>query len=402
MQGTEFGITHAQRGHGRVICTDSGDEDDSASTDSTLTVERIAINAQNELMVIETYREDDTHDLEYTRWGPDRHVHDTASGETLEGIIQPDETAERDPHGNMHGEDATEQQDADLHCQKQTSETAQGVQLSDTSTPVLDDGQNQLTADDSNFNDLPSHEDDEDNEDRDSPWQSEAGSGDEDADAHDREVAEGFGQLSRKDIIVDPVIGQVYQCSWPEDGDSIQPFWYFVTRLPFGECNDIGISGRLPGSPLCDETNFPSCCTRPTDDQGPVTWAPGFEYGGPHAFRRKVPCLFLQDGLEIPPSTHEFSIAMHFQFTAWVNVKDLRLQDYQHLSDHDLTGLTEGAAVVEAFKSRLGEIQASRAAGRQFQYPSASPCLISAAVAGTTGVELVSSHSHLTMHLGHR
>ncbi|KAJ4396326.1 hypothetical protein N0V93_000545 [Gnomoniopsis smithogilvyi] len=234
----------------------------------------------------------------------------------------------------------------------------------------------------------------EDNESMDSQWQSPPGSGDEDADAYDKEVAEAFGQLPSKEAIVDPVIGQLCQCPWDDgDGDSIQPVWYYVTRLPFGDYNEIGISGHLRGSPLCDKANLPSCCKKPADGREPVTWAPGYEDGGPWVTRRKYPFLFLQDGLEIPPPGRRFPIPTDSPFTAWISVKMLRPENYYHLPEDDTTGLIEGTAVVEAFKSRLAEIQTSREAGHQFEFSSPSPSPVSPSEIANSEPELVGSQS---------
>lgn len=322
-------------------------------------------------------------------------VYDIVSEKTLKSILQPSETVECDVCGKMLRPNSLKQHKKNMHAPRQKSGQGQGTQLQASAT---NDGQSQNTAEVStsgeisqlvNTNVLAASESDENT---DSPWQSRSESGDEDADAYDREVAEACGRLpNKKEMIWDPVIGEVYQCLWDgNDGGLIQPIWYYVTRLPFGNYDEIGVSGYLQNSLLCDKANLPSCCRKPANDQGCVTWAPGFEDGGPYIFKRKLPFLFLQDGLYIPPSAEEFSIPMEPPFTAWVEIKKLRPESYQHLPGHNLTGITQGRAVVDAFKSRLEAIRASREAGRQNGYPRSLIPFASTLAVGNIAVELVS------------
>lgn len=357
-------------------------------------MERDAIYRQSGFIASDSSGWESTYDPEPTDYATDQPVYRVIADETSDDRLQPEEPAESDLQGNWLESVSTEQHEIIVSSSKENIEHAPLAQIQETGISVtqLDPGQ-VADFDDDEITDCATPEDDQSTV---SGWPSQTPSGDDDEDAHNKEVAVDSGHIPSGEVIEEPVIGQVYQCLW-NDGDGLveERVWYFVTRLPFADFSEIGISGHLAASQLCDEAFFPSCCIRPTDDQGPVTWAPGFEDGGPCVKRRKIPCLFLQKGLHIPSPADEFTLPPDLPFIAWVKVNMLLREDHPHDPRQDLTGLAKGAAVVSSFKSRLASIQASRAADRRLNASSHLPSPTSASAVVDIGVgPAVSSHSH--------
>lgn len=366
-------------------------------------MERDAIYTQSGFIACSSSGWESTYETQSTDDGVDHPVFEAIADETPDDRLQPAEPAESDLQGNWLEFLFTEQHEITVSFLEEDLEHAPLAQLQETGIPVTQPDQGHFTdLDDDEITDYATSEDDQSMV---SGWPSQTPSHDEDVDAHNEEIAADSDPISSSKVIKDPAIGQVYQCIW-NDGDGLveKRAWYFITRLPFGDFSEIGISGRLAASQLCDPDNFPSCCRRPTDDQGSVKWAPIFEDGGSAVKRRQVPCLFLQKGLQIPSPAEVFILPPDSPFTAWIDVRLLRREDHRHASGLDLsqlTGLAEGAAVVNAFKSRLAAIQASETADcrREDSSHLSSPTSASAFV--DIGVEpAVSSYSQESLSPG--
>lgn len=393
-EDVEIGTRHVQSHPDRATGTASGDEDDCESTDSTLTVERDAIYRQSGVIISGSSGWESAYDTELTDYGTDHPVSEAIADETSDDRSRPAEPVEFDLQSNWLESISTAQREITVSFSKENTGHAPLAQIQETGVSVTQLDQGQVAdLDDDEITDCATPEDDQSTV---SGWPSQTPSGDDDEHAHNKEVAVESGHIPSDKVIKAPVIGQVYQCLWDDgDGRVENRVWYFVTRLPFADLSEIGISGHLAASQLCDGDNFPSCCRRPTDDQGPVTWAPGFEDGGLWAKRREVPCLFLQKGLDIPAPANEFALPTNTPFTAWVKVNKLLPEDYPHDPGQSSIGLAEGAAVVNAFKLRLEMIRASRAADRRpddFSHLP-SPTIANAVVDNSVG-PAVSSHSH--------
>lgn len=393
-QGTQIGTRYnMDTGHDRVIHSDSSDSDDCGSIDTTLTVERDVIYAQTDFDVIDPSFWEASRDADSRMWRTDSDMYRTTSVQA-----EPDQTAECNARGDTLGSEFLQQQNMNMSYSSCNFDPEEVSQLSETRASVSNDCQNQdAVQDGSRINEITALED---NQSIESEWQSPSESGDEDADAYNAGVAEDFGQLPSKEIIRDPAVGRLYQYPWVNSGGDVlesEPVWYYVTRLPFGDYDEIGISGRLNGSPLCTQFKVPSCCRVPPDPRQPLTWAPGFEDGGPWVTRRKFPFLFLQKGLHIPPPGEDFFLPEDPPFTAWVDVKKLRSEEYQHPPEHDTRGLGEGIAIGNAFKLRLEAIRESMEAGLQFEFAPASPYPVSAPTVRTIEAELVNPQSRRSL-----
>lgn len=392
-------VRHVQSHPSRVTGTESGGEDDCESTDSTLTVERDAIYRQSGFIASGSSGWESPYDAESIIFGTDYPVFEVIADKTSDDRLQAAEPAESDLQGNWLESVSTEQHENTVPFSKENLGHDPLAQLQETGISVTQPDHGQVAdLDDDEITDYAASEDDESTL---SGWPSQTPSGDDDEDAYNKEVAVEYGQISSDNVIKEPVIGQVYQCLVDDSDGMGIPIWYYVTRLPFGDFGEIGISGHLAASQLCDIDTFPSCCRRPTDDQGPVTWAPGFENGGPWVKRRKIPFLFLQKDLDIPSPVEEFTLPPDSPFIDWVKVNKLLLEDHPHDPEQNLNGLAQGAAVANAFKSRLATIRASRAANRRPDDSSHLPSPTSASVVVDNGVEpAVSSHSHGSLSSG--
>ncbi|KAJ4417251.1 hypothetical protein N0V82_006284 [Gnomoniopsis sp. IMI 355080] len=381
-QGTVIGMRHIGTGHDRVMLPDNSDGDECGSVDTSLAVEPDAIYARNELVAIDPGGLEDAYDSASVIRGIDNRKCRTISAQ-----VAPDQTAECGLRGDILETESMQQHNMNLPCPNSSFGHDEVLQLSGTRASFPNDGRDQEVI--QNGDRLSELTTSDDSQSIDSQWQSQLGIGDKHADAYDKEVAEAFGQFPSNEIIVDPIVGQLYQCPWDDgEGGSIKPVWYYVTRLPFGNYDEIGISGRLNGSPLCNQSNIPPCCRVSKDPHRPVTWAPGFEKGGPWVTRRKFPFLFLEKGLDIPPPGEWFSIPADPPCTAWIEVKTLRSENHQHPPEHDISGLRDGIAVVDAFKLRLVAIRESMVAGLHFEFAPASPYPASASTTRTIEAEL--------------
>lgn len=400
----DIGTGHIPPTPNRITNTDSGDEDDSESIDSTLTVERDAIYTQSGFIASGSSSWGSTYDPGSIDGGTDHAMYEAVADEISDDRLQAAEPAESHSQSTWIGTLFTHQHNVTISSSNHCFGHAVTAQPPETGTLFTRNDQDQVV--DLDDEEIPGYATSEDDQSTISEWPSQTPSDDEDVDAHNMEVAVDDGHIPSDKVIVDPVIGKVYQCLWNDgDGNLEKRVWYFATRLPFGDYGEIGISGNLIGSQLCDRGFFPSCCRRTSDDQRPVAWAPGFEDGGSAVKRRKFPFLFLEKGLEVPSPADAFILPRDSPFTAWIHVRVLLPENHQHapgLHLSHLTGLNEGVAVANAFKSRLAAIKASREAGLhldEFASPLPFPTSTSAVVDG--GAQLVvSSLSHKSLVYG--
>lgn len=93
-------MRHIDSAPDRVMLSDSGDEDDGESVDTTLTVERDTILAQNDLVEIDYNGGVNDPGSESIRWGRDHYMYRTVSQETFGADLQPHQSIERDLRGD--------------------------------------------------------------------------------------------------------------------------------------------------------------------------------------------------------------------------------------------------------------------------------------------------------------
>lgn len=392
-QGVEIRMGHVPVTPNRITNTEGDDEDDSGSVDSTLTVERDAIYTQSGFIAGGSSSWESTYDPGSIYGRTDQLVYEAVADEIWDDRLQAADPAESNLQSSWFEIVSAKQHEITISSSNDALGHDATTRPLETGPAVIQPDPGQVVdLDDDKITDDATSEDDQSTA---SEWPSQTPSADEDVDAHNMEVAVDDGHIPSDKVIVDPVVGKVYQCLWNDgDGDLENRVWYFATPLPFGDYGEIGISGNLIGSQLCDGGFFPSCCRRTSDDQRPLTWAPGFEDGGSAVKRRKFPFLFLQKGLEIPAPANAFILPRDSPFTAWIDVKVLLPEDHQHgsgLHMSHLTGLNEGAAVVNAFKSRLTAIQESREAGLRYEFASSSLPPTSASAIVDSGAQLVVS-----------
>lgn len=179
--------------------------------------------------------------------------------------------------------------------------------------------------------------------------------------------------------ITDPVVGEVYHAWWdsaPKQNEVSA--WYPVVILPYsGDCDwkEIGLTFNFWTSELADE--LPDCfeVEKVTTDAGStssrLTWAQGYQDGGPKVQLRKFPCLFLHPPLKIPSADKEFKLGSQDRVLAFLPAEDLR---------HQLTSLgppvvylvlKEYKGLVQAFETRLRAIRAKQnaAPGQEVSEP---------------------------------
>ncbi|KAJ0119746.1 hypothetical protein J7T55_013950 [Diaporthe amygdali] len=168
-------------------------------------------------------------------------------------------------------------------------------------------------------------------------------------------------ELSNEFDITDPVVGEVYQAWW--DGEDTG--WYLVVILPYSGDSDwkeVGMTGSLFTSGLAKE--IPNCfkvvktATNSGQEISRLTWAQGFQDGGPRVRSRKFPCLFLHPPLEIPTADQRFEIDAKAKVLAFRTAHQLRHQSTIHSISLDTRGIEAYQGLAREFKARLKEIRA--------------------------------------------
>ncbi|KAI3339691.1 hypothetical protein F4824DRAFT_507943 [Ustulina deusta] len=120
--------------------------------------------------------------------------------------------------------------------------------------------------------------------------------------------------------VIDPLAGGVYRAYW-------QPTktWYAAIVLPIGDFDSIGMSGSIAETGLFKY--IPVCYCFDKQARRITRWQKGYETGGPHAFKRKFPIMYLDDSLDIPLGGH-FKMPEKDLFD-WVPSKFLQPLDFQ-------------------------------------------------------------------------
>lgn len=97
--------------------------------------------------------------------------------------------------------------------------------------------------------------------------------------------------------VIDPLAGDVYRAYW-------QPTktWFVAIVLLIGDFDSIGMSGSITETGLFKY--IPVCYCFDKQARRITGWQKGYETGGPHAFKRKFPIMYLDDSLGIPLSGH--------------------------------------------------------------------------------------------------
>lgn len=163
--------------------------------------------------------------------------------------------------------------------------------------------------------------------------------------------------------VIDPVVGQVYHAWWDADPRS----WYLVVILPYlgdGDWEEVGITGNLFTSGLKKE--IPNCfkVVKVTTDSGKeasrLTWAEGYQDGGPKVRARKFPCLFLHDPLTIPSADQEFVLGHKAEVLAFRTAQQLRQRSTMLAPGLSKIGVNAYKGLARDFEARLGAIRAKQ------------------------------------------
>lgn len=173
--------------------------------------------------------------------------------------------------------------------------------------------------------------------------------------------------------IIDPAVGEVYHAWWnsvPKQNDVST--WYPVVILPYsGDCDweEVGLSFNFWTSELAEE--LPACfkvakvTTDARETSLRLTWAQGYQDGGPKVRSRKFPCLFLHPPLKIPSADKEWKLGSQDRVLAFLPAEDLRHRSTNLGPPVVYLVLKEYEGLVQAFETRLRAIRAKRAASEQ-------------------------------------
>ncbi|KAG6363621.1 hypothetical protein INS49_008722 [Diaporthe citri] len=163
--------------------------------------------------------------------------------------------------------------------------------------------------------------------------------------------------------VIDPVVGEVYHAWWDAEPRS----WYPVVILPYlgdGDWKEVGITGNLFTSGLKKE--IPNCfkVVKATTDSGKeasrLTWAEGYQDGGPKVRARKFPCLFLHDPLTIPSADQEFVLGHTAEVLAFRTAQQLRQRSTVLDPGLSKTGVDANKGLARDFEARLRAIRAKQ------------------------------------------
>lgn len=163
--------------------------------------------------------------------------------------------------------------------------------------------------------------------------------------------------------VIDPVVGEVYHAWWENEPRS----WYLVVILPYlgdGDWKEVGITGNLFTSGLKKE--IPNCfkVVKVTTDSGKealrLTWAEGYQDGGPKVRARRFPCLFLHDPLTIPSADKEFVLGQKAEVLAFRTAQQLRQRSTMLAPGLSKIGVDAYKSLAQDFEARLGTIRAKR------------------------------------------
>lgn len=163
--------------------------------------------------------------------------------------------------------------------------------------------------------------------------------------------------------VIDPIVGEVYHAWWDDEPGS----WYSVVILPYlgdGDWKEVGITGNLFTSGLKKE--IPNCfkVTKVTTDYGKealrLTWAKGYQDGGPKVRARRFPCLFLHDPLTIPSADQDFVLAHTARVLAFRTAQQLRQRSTVLAPGLSKTGVDANKGLARDFEARLEAIRAKQ------------------------------------------
>lgn len=174
--------------------------------------------------------------------------------------------------------------------------------------------------------------------------------------------------------VIDPVVGRIYHALWEGECSG----WYLVVILPYagdGDWKEVGITGNLFTSGLAEE--IPNCFkvvknTASSRREARLTWAEGYQDGGPRVRSRKFPCLFLHPPLEIPTSDQKFEIDTKAEVLAFLKADHLRHKSTIHSISQDTRAIDAYQHLAEKFEVRQKTIQAKQdtAPGREVDHGS--------------------------------
>ncbi|KAI7783335.1 hypothetical protein LA080_011894 [Diaporthe eres] len=161
--------------------------------------------------------------------------------------------------------------------------------------------------------------------------------------------------------VIDPVVGEIYHAWWDAEPRS----WYLVVILPYlgdGDWKEVGLTGNLFTSGLRKE--IPNCfkVVKVTTDSGKealrLTWAEGYQDGGPKVRARKFPCLFLHDPLTIPSADKEFVLGQKAEVLAFRTAQQLRQRSTMLAPGLSKIGVDAYKGLAQDFEARLETIRA--------------------------------------------
>lgn len=163
--------------------------------------------------------------------------------------------------------------------------------------------------------------------------------------------------------IIDPVVGEVYQAWWEAEPRS----WYLVVILPYsgdGDWKEVGVTGNLFTSGLRKE--IPNCfkvdkvTTGSGEGASRLTWAEGYQDGGPKVWARKFPCLFLHAPLKVPSADQEFVLGHRAEVLAFRTAQQLRHRSTKLPPGLSAIGVDAYKDLAQDFEARLRAIRAKQ------------------------------------------
>lgn len=163
--------------------------------------------------------------------------------------------------------------------------------------------------------------------------------------------------------VIDPVVGEVYQAWWEAEPRS----WYLVVILPYsgdGDWKEVGVTGNLFTSGLRKE--IPNCfkvdkvTTGSGEGASRLTWAEGYQDGGPKVWARKFPCLFLHAPLKVPSADQEFVLGHRAEVLAFRTAQQLRHRSTKLPPGLSTIGVDAYKDLAQDFEARLRAIRAKR------------------------------------------
>lgn len=158
--------------------------------------------------------------------------------------------------------------------------------------------------------------------------------------------------------VIYPEVGGVYLAWWESHPSGV----YLVVILPHlgnGDWKEVGIACNLFDTGLYNK--IPKCFNVVKDAERGMrlTWAEGYEDGGPQVSARKFPCLFLHPPLEIPAADKEIVLGDMAEVLAFRSARQLCHRSTT-LSPVFSQTVKDNESLARAFEKRLKTIQAKR------------------------------------------